>query len=239
MGQKKNIPVVWPAWLHDSCARWARQPEVWYALPKPTIPHPQESDAGIPSYESDQLLFSSNDSDLPIGEGEEDDEGFGEMNWDEANDEVDAVLNGLSDEEDDTTDGGYTTDGSTTKRKKRTLSERSFNGDDDEEDDNNIDGKQDRGRDGNDNLSDLSKRRKVAESRVGQSKLKHVVPLEDDKSVKQKDSGYPGSNGGEEEGGDTDDDFLQSLQDELELQLGGSGDDQEAKEDEGLASDDE
>ncbi|UZJ50987.1 hypothetical protein CBS101457_000307 [Exobasidium rhododendri] len=274
MGLKRKLPVVWPAWLHDSCARWARQPEKWYELPKSTATasQPSESESGALSFESDSLVFSSSndsehtpmirgvveekeeeDDDGDEGEEEDDQEGFGEMNWDEANDEVDAALNGLTDDE-DTTDDGYASDASTVNGRKRTLSDKSAN--------DGREGAEEEGEEGGvegsiEDLSRLSKRRKIAESRSGQSRLKNVLPLDDGESTgtstppptkriktvqrgvdpEYEDPKRPFDSAEDE----VDDDFLQSLQDELELQMSGGNEDEEDIEGdkEGLASDDE
>jgi len=213
VAHQKKIAVVWPDWLHTSCAMWYKQPEEGYAVPERTAL--SEADMLQATCESDQLLTSF-DSSLPEEENNEDDDeqGFGEMNWDEANDEVDAVLDGLTDEE-DTGDEGYTTDGSV--RRKRNRSGRSSIADENDLQDSQ-----------QTTLSPLSKRRKMAEQRVGQSKLKHAVPV-----LSPRDISRPLS-----EAGDTDDDdFLQSLQDELELQLAGSGGEEQEQQEQ--ASDDE
>jgi RNA polymerase II subunit A-like phosphatase len=226
--QKKKIAIIWPDWLRTSCAAWHRQGEANYALPERSFQALSSSDAGQISSESDQLLTSF-ESNLPDGDEEDDDEdeeqGFGELDWDEANDEVDAVLNGLTDDE-DTGDEGYTTDGSI-KRKRNRSSGSSSIADEVTQVESTEDGEGQQT-----NLSPLSKRRKMAEMRVGQSKLKHAVPV----TIPSKSHSRTHS----EAGGDTDDDFLRSLEDELELQLGGSGeDDGQQQHEEGSASDDE
>lgn len=251
MGQRRNLSVVWPSWLHDSCARWGRQPEAWYELPKSAATAATlASDVGGTSSESDQLLYS-NDTDAPVdnggGDDEDDEQGFGEMNWDEANDEVDAALEGLTDDEDTTDEGGYTTDGSTARRRKR---QRSANPSEADDANDVEDGDGDEEQEGSQplnsvTLSPLSKRRKKAEMRVGQSKLKNVLPVVDSPTSQEgaktssKDDGAPEEDGDKGETGDEDDDFLQSLQDELELQLAGGDDDDGNDGEQGLASDDE
>ncbi|PWN37086.1 FCP1-like phosphatase, partial [Meira miltonrushii] len=104
-GHRRNIHVVWYTWLQESCTRWSRQSEDGYALPNPT---------------KEQLRRPPPSR-------------FDEMNWDEANDEVDAVLNGLSDDE-STLNGGNTSSGSSEagdrrqgSKMKRTHSNTSLN----------------------------------------------------------------------------------------------------------------
>lgn len=167
---------------------------------------------------------------------EDDGQGFDEMNWDEANDEVDAVLNGLSDDE-STLNGEGTSSGSSEagerrqgSKMKRTHSNTSLNGSNDEEEE---EGSSAIGE--SNTLSPLSKRRRMAELRAGNSKLKQVFDAQPSESrdsstgpaishkegTEQQDEGSPQVEkdvpAGEEE--EVDEDFLKSLEDELDLQL--------------------
>jgi RNA polymerase II subunit A C-terminal domain phosphatase len=164
-------------------------------------------------------------------EDEDDDgQGFDEMNWDEANDEVDAVLNGLSDDE-STINGEGTDSGSSeagerkqSSKMKRTHSNTSLNGDNSiEEAEEGV------SKAGSNTLSPLSKRRRMAELRAGNSKLKQVFDAQPSESrdssagparesSNQQDD-QPSKSAQEEEKQEPDEDFLKSLEDELALQL--------------------
>lgn len=60
---RKNVNVVWPSWLHDSIARWAKQPEEPYRLP-PVAPASNGEDVVLSSAHPTDDEISSEDFDL-------------------------------------------------------------------------------------------------------------------------------------------------------------------------------
>lgn len=189
--QRRNIHAVWHTWLQDSCAKWTRQPESDYEFQKSNRAWPADDDRDSPE-ESAAFASSSHNGLEDESLDEKDQQGFDEMNWDEANDEIDAVLAGLSDDsEADDSEGWEETDQKATTKRQRGEKVPDTPPEQDESPDLT--------------LSPLSKRRKVAEMRSGQSKLKQALDQND----------APSTPGGES-------DFLQSLEEELELQLGGT-----------------
>lgn len=261
--QRRGIHVVWCSWLHDSCLQWKRLPEEMYSLPSQAhFRHDEDADdASHPAHgdtydenendeednmtASESYLEDGTASDYAGGEGTE--QGFGDMNWDEANDEIDAVLAGLSDDDDeDTTDaesafqrGEEESDSedagdppqSTTKRARPVDGD--YNGDAGDSDDDNV---RQNGRHTAEEasaaltLSPLSKRRRITEMRAGQSKLKQsMLQSEGDAGEHKQDNGdCVGQELSHQDAKETpsaqgDADFLQSLEDELALQLNEDG----------------
>lgn len=245
MGQKRGLHVVWPAWLHDSAARWRRQPEAWYALQmhqgNPRSRKDGEEVSVAPSVEEEPLAIAGDEEEVEdeneqgAGEGgQEQQEGFQSMDWKEAMDEVDEVLAGLTDDDDDdqTTDGGYSTtvhtpiasnilgsnkrarDGEDGDEGEEGLRSEAESEADDDDDDGGSGG-------GGATLSPLSKRRRLAELRAGHSKLKMQLNTRDSRSATPN-----GEKGGKETAGteqeEQDEEFLKSLEEELELQMGRS-----------------
>jgi RNA polymerase II subunit A-like phosphatase len=93
-----SIHVVTPAWLLDSTARWQIQPEENYAVEEVEPEHPEHTTLDL-EFLSGQSKKSSNDE-----EDEEDEDLIENINWDEANREVEDFINesGIDDVWDDT-----------------------------------------------------------------------------------------------------------------------------------------
>ncbi|KAN0060227.1 CTD phosphatase Fcp1 [Thecaphora frezii] len=189
-----SISVVWPGWLHESIARWERQPERWYRLPalegeartahaddgwddpvdgEPGSAAAAESEDGEPIEGLAADAYGAEPGAMP---------GFGEMDWAEAADEVDQFLDddseadGESEAESDTAATRSDASGpSTPKKEKRSRTESGCSG-------VGGGGASDAEEDAEEDLllrSPLSKRRKRTEDRMGKSKLKQSVTGEE------------------------------------------------------------
>ena len=90
---KQKIQVVWPSWLNDSICRWVRQGEVPYLIPQDT----QISLASLGTQEVDSV--SADEGNDPNAAAVVMDASLANMDWAEAEDEVDAFLD--DDEEED------------------------------------------------------------------------------------------------------------------------------------------
>ena len=227
--RRPSISVVWPGWLYDSIAKWARQPENWYALPVPADAAKLD-DAALAEEEAKEKekeraaasAAAAASTTVPAGadskpepgaeseyEGGAGDGDFAEMDWAEAADEVDAFLDG-DDTEEETEDDYDEYPSTPSKRDKikrhRSSSVESGDGD---EDDEGVSDKE---------LllkSPLSKRRKMAEERAGQSKLKQSITSDDVAGVKALVAGDESAT----ETGSIDESFLDDLANEMELQM--------------------
>lgn len=95
----KKIHVVWPSWLNDSMCRWVRQGEVAYAIPPDTqnliFPEPEEED-------------ESQGAEINLAD----------MDWGDAEEEVDAFLE-EDDEEEENSEAPETADAETTSGKRQ------------------------------------------------------------------------------------------------------------------------
>lgn len=139
--RKPGVVVVWPNWLHDSVARWAKQPEGPYLLPR-APPNAEEASSALPT---DDELSISDDGEWEDGDldglsggtsadssaeyaaraagGDESGSWPGDggrglvgMDWAEADKELEEYLKASDDGEDGDDDyeesaAGYTTDG--------------------------------------------------------------------------------------------------------------------------------
>ena len=112
-----GVEIVWPNWLNDSAAKWERQPEMHYrvpsvqgyAAPSAAAANGDVTTADIGASLRDAHEPTTQQQPVPYG-----DDGLVEMNWAEADDEVDAFLNASGsddDEEDDEQSEGYATEG--------------------------------------------------------------------------------------------------------------------------------
>lgn len=115
--RQSSVNVVWPTWLHDSIARWAKQPEAPYRLPPATFPddaavsssHPTDDELSL----SDDFDFATEDGNSAGGglladgkaSGRTKDSWSGHeldgINWAEADKELEEYLNGSDDEDAD------------------------------------------------------------------------------------------------------------------------------------------
>lgn len=134
-----HVEVVWPNWLHDTVAKWERQPETYYRLPRA----PPDAEPLSSEQPTDDELLTSSDEEVELTGGEADDVasvGPGKdgvdwagpggtlagVNWAEADKELEEYLNGsdgdeedLGSEDGDVSVAGYTTDGSVSRTPSR------------------------------------------------------------------------------------------------------------------------
>ncbi|WFC98469.1 protein-serine/threonine phosphatase [Malassezia yamatoensis] len=156
-----RIHVVYPGWLNDSICQWERKPEGVYMVPR------SERLANLDQDALDNLATSFHaDAD---NQDETALDGLVNMDWNEAEDEVDAFL-----DEDDEDDPGSELSESFQSEDDQDLlaSTSSFNKDDPPI---QLDTEQLR--------SPLSRRRHAVASREGQSKLRHSIIATDDSSL--------------------------------------------------------
>ncbi|KIK94105.1 hypothetical protein PAXRUDRAFT_828314 [Paxillus rubicundulus Ve08.2h10] len=188
MARKRGgIKIVWLAWFTDSIALWQRQDETPYLLEDPTRNAPSLSPSLDPHRISSDPEPDADDWDVePAPSGNTNFE-LGAINWDDINDEVEAAMN-ESDDEDDA-------------RSERGSVRSAMTSDDDDDvtedshDQNSMNStprlKRKRLRSltpsesGNTDLqlvilrSPLSKRKKLAASRTGSSKLKEAFTADE------------------------------------------------------------
>jgi RNA polymerase II subunit A-like phosphatase len=202
--RRRDISIVTLAWLLNSVNLWRRQPESVYLLDAGSSP--QHSD-GVPS--TSGYPSPSNTAGKEEGDELEDDAHFDDMDWGDAEAEIQAFLEETDDEdsrsdiftpeEDSLPDG--TAEG--TDGKKRTLSASQHS----------------------ESSSPLAKRRRVAAARVGRSKLK----MSESADAPSADNADDASKGGpassllvkdaSQENADTDDDDLDDFAKALEGEL--------------------
>ncbi|KAK0550045.1 CTD phosphatase Fcp1 [Tilletia horrida] len=194
--QRQKHPKIWivqPRWLNESCERWERASETKFQLDESSDSAPGPSRMGlVPGAPPPPPTDLQGDATRPGADEDETDleeavrtppsgsstnvatfGGFEGLDWGEAADEVDAFLDGL-DDEGDTTDGGYNSDQSMSQ--STTLDRKRQRTDDDEVEGNQAassSGPSHSGLDAEAASSPLSKRRRLASERAGQSRLKH------------------------------------------------------------------
>ncbi|CAO1631472.1 unnamed protein product [Sympodiomycopsis kandeliae] len=137
--RRTGVTVVWPNWLHDSIAKWAKQPEEPYLLPI-APPNADEASSALPT--EDELSSSDDegwedgdasggaDPQLDIDESaswniNDGSGGLSGMDWAEADKELEEYLNGSDGDSEDDYDqnsaagDGYNTDGSVSRSPSR------------------------------------------------------------------------------------------------------------------------
>ncbi|KAI8098007.1 uncharacterized protein B0P05DRAFT_522944 [Gilbertella persicaria] len=129
-----NIHIVTPAWLLDSTARWKTQPEENYALPEIDVEHPEQILLDLESLSSEMTTPRKEKEE----EEEEEEDLIENINWDEANREVEEFINesGIDDvwgdTDSDTVDSPLPTQ-PTWKRKRESGGESGGDGSEDDE----------------------------------------------------------------------------------------------------------
>lgn len=183
--KRGGIKIVWLAWFMDCITLWRRQDETPYLLDDPPIVVPSSS----PITDSQQISSDpdpdGDDWDQDPGERKEDASlEFGEINWDDINDEVEAAMRESDDDDDETRSGLRSGDEGTDetnsvisanntprpKRKRiRSVTPERGTGD-------NVNGNS---RDDDVLRSPLAKRKKLAAERTGLSRLKEAFTADD------------------------------------------------------------
>ncbi|KAH7885992.1 hypothetical protein F5I97DRAFT_2024738 [Phlebopus sp. FC_14] len=194
--KRGGIKIVWLSWFTDSIALWHRQDESLYLLDEPTQAAPSSS----PNLDAHQISSDpepdADDWDIdPVPAGSA---GFGldDINWDDINDEVEAAMQESDDEDDDaksdsgsvrstmaSDDDDAMTDesrsqnswNSTPRLKRKRLRSATPS----ESGNGTVESQQDILR------SPLSKRKRLAASRSGTSKLKETFTADEVASVRR------------------------------------------------------
>lgn len=90
---RKDVTIVWASWLSDSIALWRRQREEDYAVDigPSTLPLPTKVDPDPPPIPTPPTI--EDDIDVDAVNGEEGSEGAVELDWDDADRELEDMLN--------------------------------------------------------------------------------------------------------------------------------------------------
>ena len=181
--RKQKIQVVWPSWLNDSICRWVRQGEVPYLIPQDT----QISLASLGAQEVDSV--SADEGNDPNAAAVAMDASLANMDWGEAEDEVDAFLD--DDEEEDENEDQDKENRENGIHASWNHHENRQGGNESDADDYNA-GTAEADAPSETNslmlesdqdsllLSPLSKRRRIAALRGGKSKLREKVHVDDE-----------------------------------------------------------